>query len=106
MALQRALAYRDAGADCVFVPGLDDLENIAQLVKDVKYPLNILAGYGSPSALDLEKAGVARLSLGSGPMRATLGLLRRLAEELKSVGTYSRMDGAPPHAEVNRMLGK
>ncbi|MBV8894617.1 MAG: isocitrate lyase/phosphoenolpyruvate mutase family protein [Acidobacteria bacterium] len=106
VALQRALAYRDAGADCVFVPGLDDLENIAQLVKDVKYPVNILAGYGSPSALDLEKAGVARLSLGSGPMRATLGLLRRLAEELKSVGTYSRMDGAPPHAEVNRMLGK
>jgi len=104
--LERLRAYRDAGADCVFAPGLRDPETIARLVKDVQCPLNILAGPGSPSIGELEKLGVARVSLGSAPMRATLGLLRRLADELKTTGTYHALDGAPPHNEVNKMLEK
>ncbi len=103
--LQRLLAYRDAGADCVFAPGVRDDETIARLVRDVQCPLNILAGPGSPLIPQLEKLGVARVSLGSGPMRATLGLLRRMAEELKSSGTYSAIEGAPSHGDVNRMMG-
>jgi 2-methylisocitrate lyase-like PEP mutase family enzyme len=106
LALQRALAYRDAGADCVFVPGVRDPDTIERLVKDLKFPLNILAGYGSPPVAELEKLGVARVSLGSGPMRATLGFLRRLVEELRSCGTYSQLEEAPTHAEMNRMLAK
>ena len=56
------------------------------------------------SVPELQNLGVARVSLGSGPMRATLGLLRRLAEELKKTGTYAAIDGAPPHDEINRLL--
>ena len=104
-ALRRLLAYRNAGADCVFAPGLKDAETIGRLVKAVECPLNILAGVGTPSIPELAKLGVARVSVGSGPMRATLGLLRRLAEELKTSGTYSAMEGAVPYAEVNRLLG-
>ena len=103
-ALRRLLAFRDAGADCVFVPGLRDAETIARLVGDVQCPLNILAGPGFPSVPELEKLGVARVSLGSGPMRATLGLLKRMAEELKTAGTYKTMEGGPSHADVNRLL--
>jgi len=103
--VSRVRAYRDAGADCVFVPGLRDTQVIAQLVRDVQCPVNILAGPGSPSIPELEKLGVARVSLGSGPMRATLGMLRHLADELKTSGTYSAMDGAPSHAQVNALLG-
>jgi 2-methylisocitrate lyase-like PEP mutase family enzyme len=103
--VQRSLAFRDAGADCVFVPGLRDKETISQLVRDVQSPLNILAGPGSPSVPELEKLGVARVSLGSAPMRATLGLLRRMAEELKMTGTYAAIEGAPSHADINRLLG-
>jgi 2-methylisocitrate lyase-like PEP mutase family enzyme len=104
--VRRLLAYRDAGADCVFAPGLRDVETISRLVRDVQCPLNILAGPGFPSAPELEKLGVARVSLGSAPMRATLGLVRRMAEELKSTGTYRALEGAPAHADVNRMLGR
>jgi 2-methylisocitrate lyase-like PEP mutase family enzyme len=104
--VRRLLAYRDAGADCVFAPGLRDPEMISRLVRDVQCPLNILAGPGFPSLPELEKLGVARVSLGSGPMRATLGLLRRMAEELAGTGTYGTLEGAPSHADVNRMLGK
>ncbi len=104
LTLQRALAFRDAGADCVFVPGLRDPATIARLVNEVKCPINILAGAGFPPVPELEKLGVARVSLGSSPMRAALGLLRTLARELQSSGTYSSLDGAPSHAEVNRMM--
>lgn len=104
-ALRRLLAFRDAGADCVFAPGLKDAETIRRLAKAVECPLNILAGVGTPSIPDLAKLGVARVSLGSGPMRATLGLLRRIAVELKTAGTYTAMEGAVPHAEMNKLLG-
>ncbi|MBZ5600432.1 MAG: isocitrate lyase/phosphoenolpyruvate mutase family protein [Acidobacteriia bacterium] len=103
-AVRRLLAFRDAGAECVFAPGLRDTETIRRLVQDVKCPVNILAGPGFPSVPELEKLDVARVSLGSGPMRATLGLVRRMAEELKTSGTYKALEGAPSHAEVNKML--
>jgi 2-methylisocitrate lyase-like PEP mutase family enzyme len=102
--IKRALAYRDAGADCIFVPGVRDADTIAKLVKEIQAPLNILAGPGSLAVPLLESLGVARLSLGSGPMRATLGLLRRMAQEVKTSGTYNAMEGAPAHGEVNKML--
>lgn len=101
---RRLAAFRDAGADCVFAPGLRDPGTIARLVKDLQCPVNILAGPATPSVPELQKLGVARVSLGSGPMRATLGLLRRLAEELQHAGTYAALDGAIPYAELNRMM--
>src|SRR5207253_2621793 len=105
LALKRLAAFRDAGADCLFVPGVRDSETIRRVVVDLQHPINILAGPGSSSIPELEKLGVARVSLGSAPMRATLGLLRRMAEELKSSGTYRTMEAAHSHADVNRMIG-
>jgi 2-methylisocitrate lyase-like PEP mutase family enzyme len=105
-AIRRLSAFRDAGADCLFIPGLRDLETIARLVRELAYPVNILAGPGSPSIPELQKIGVARGSLGSSPMRATLGLARRIAQEVLTTGTYESLEGAPSHAEVNRMMSE
>src|ERR1700739_1613625 len=77
--VRRLVAFRDAGADCVFVPGLTHAETIRQIVQDVKCPVNILAVPGTPSAPELEKLGVARVTVGSGAMRATVGLGQRSA---------------------------
>jgi len=104
-ALRRLSAFRDAGADCVFAPGLRDAATIGRLARDLKAPLNILAGPGSLPVPELAKLGVARVSVGSGAMRATLALLRRIATELKASGTYSMMEDAISYAELNRMLG-
>jgi len=104
-ALRRLVAFRDAGADCVFAPGLKDANTIGRLAKAVECPLNILAVTGTPSIAELANLGVARVSVGSGPMRATLGLLRRLAEELRTTGTYGALDDAVPYADVNKLLG-
>jgi 2-methylisocitrate lyase-like PEP mutase family enzyme len=103
-AVRRLSAFRDAGADCVFVPGVRDAETIGRIVADLKCPVNILAVPGSPSVPELVKLGVKRISLGSGPMRASLGFLRGLAEEVKTSGTYKLMEGAPPHAEMNTLM--
>lgn len=103
-ALDRLAAFRDAGADSVFVPGLTDAATIGRLVKDLKCPVNILAVPRSPRVSELTALGVRRISLGSGPMRASLGLLRRLAEELKTEGTYRSMEGAPSHAKMNALM--
>jgi 2-methylisocitrate lyase-like PEP mutase family enzyme len=103
-ALRRLAAFRDAGADCVFVPGLREAATIGRLVKDLQCPINILAGPGSPTVPELQQLGVARVSLGSSTMRATLGLLRRVAEELKGAGTYTSLEGGIPFADVNRMM--
>jgi len=102
--VRRLAAFRDAGADCVFIPGLSDAETISRIVRDLKCPVNILAGPGSPSVRELQNLGVARVSVGSGPMRATLGLVARIAQELKTAGTYSALEGGMPYADVNRML--
>ena len=103
--VERLLAYKDAGADCLFAPGVRDEETIARLVTALQFPLNILAGPGTPPVARLQELGVRRVSLGSGPMRATLGLMRRIAEEFRDSGTYTQMlDRAIPYAEVNELL--
>ena len=105
-AMRRARAFQDVGADCVFVPGLRDPEVIRRFAAELKFPLNVLAGPGSPPVSELEKMGVARVSLGSSPMRAALGLVRRVTEELKASGTYHALEGAPSHADVNRLMAR
>lgn len=105
-AVRRLAAYRGAGADCVFVPGLRDAATIKRLVADLRCPVNILAVPGSPSVKELVELGVKRISLGSGPMRAVMGLLRRVVEEVKTAGTYDQMGGAPSHAEMNQLMSR
>jgi 2-methylisocitrate lyase-like PEP mutase family enzyme len=105
--VERLRAYRAAGADCVFAPGVKERELIEKLVKAVAAPLNILVTPGCPSIPELQKMGVARASIGSGVMRSTLGLVRRIGKELQSAGTYSALfDGAIPFAEINGLIAQ
>jgi len=102
--IERANAYAAAGSDCLFVPGVTDLSAISELVAGIDGPVNILGGPGAPPIADLENAGVARVSIGSGPMRATLGFLREISAELLTTGTYDRMANAIPYAELIDLL--
>lgn len=104
-AVRRLAAYRDAGADCLFAPGVCDATTIAAFVRELGAPLNILAGKGCPPIPELARLGVRRVSLGSGVMRAALGLVRRIAEEIRGPGTYEQLlAGTIPFAEINRLL--
>jgi 2-methylisocitrate lyase-like PEP mutase family enzyme len=105
--VERLRAYRAAGADCVFAPGLTDGSLIEKLVRAVDAPLNILVTPGGPSIAELQKLGVARASIGSGVMRTTLGLVRRIGKELLETGTSSALfEGAIPFSEINEVMAR
>jgi 2-methylisocitrate lyase-like PEP mutase family enzyme len=105
VAIDRGRAFLAAGADCVFVPGVRDRDAISALVRGIGGPINILAGKGTPSIADLEALGVARVSVGSGPMRAALAVVRETARELKTRGTYGAFtDRALAFEEVNELM--
>jgi 2-methylisocitrate lyase-like PEP mutase family enzyme len=94
--IRRGNKYREAGADCIFVQPVSDRETIATLVKEIDAPVNVLAnptiGTGQPLTIhELQDLGVARLSLGSGPMKATLALIKKVADELAKKGTYDEL---------------
>ena len=67
--VERLRAFRKAGADSLFAPGLKDAETIGKLVRAVDGPVNILLLQGGPSLAELKRLGVARVSVGSGLMR-------------------------------------
>ena len=92
--ITRGNKYREAGADCIFVQPVWEKETISTLVKEINAPINILAnptiGTGvTPSVRELQDLGVARVSLGSGLMKATLALIKKVADELSEKGTYN-----------------
>ena len=92
--IKRGNKYIEAGADCIFVQPVWEKETISTLVKEINAPINILAnptiGAGvTPSISELQDLGVARVSLGSSLMKATLALIKKVADELSEKGTYN-----------------
>lgn len=92
-AVHRGNRYREAGADCVFVPDLETLEDheIAVLAEEIAAPLNVIAGRRTPPVPRLEEIGVSRLSFGPRPMRALLSVLQTMAREWLDRGTFQEM---------------
>lgn len=104
--IERANRYRQAGADCVFVPGVNDLEAIATLVREVDAPVNVVMGLNSTAltVAGLRSVGAARLSLGGTFARAALGFLRDSASELAEHGTLTFAENQIPHHELNALF--
>ncbi|MBY8866599.1 MULTISPECIES: isocitrate lyase/PEP mutase family protein [Streptomyces] len=102
--LERAAAYRAAGADGVFVPGTADPDTVKALAAGVTGPLNILAGPGAPPVAELAALGVARVSAGSGIAEAAYAVVARAARELLDAGTYGAVTDALPYGELNALL--
>jgi 2-methylisocitrate lyase-like PEP mutase family enzyme len=90
--VRRAQAYLEAGADCIYPIGTLKSAMIADLASAIKGPINILGGPPAPTLPELARLGVARVSLAGGPMRAVLGHLQAIAQELLEQGTYTRME--------------
>ncbi|HEU4787794.1 MAG TPA: isocitrate lyase/phosphoenolpyruvate mutase family protein [Gemmatimonadaceae bacterium] len=105
-AVERANAYRAAGADSLFVPGVRDAETIGALAREIDGPLNVVVGPGTPSYGELGRLGVARISLGAGAMRAALGMLVRATTALAETGTFDAfVSGALSSVDLNDLIG-
>jgi 2-methylisocitrate lyase-like PEP mutase family enzyme len=95
--IARLVAYRDAGADVVYAPGLSDVDDIARVVEEVGLPVNVLALPSAPPLGTLAAAGVRRISTGSLLTLVAYGAMARAAQELLDgdTATYARgaLDG-------------
>jgi 2-methylisocitrate lyase-like PEP mutase family enzyme len=93
----RLTAYRDAGAACVYAPGLSDLGDIARVVDEVGVAVNVLALRNGPTVSQLADIGVRRVSTGGSLAWAAYGALVDAAMELHDTGTSTYLDRALPH---------
>jgi 2-methylisocitrate lyase-like PEP mutase family enzyme len=104
--VERAVRYVEAGADCVFVPGVVDEGTIRRLAAAVPGPLNVVAGLANTiDAPTLFSLGVKRVSLGGSLARAVLSFVERAGRELLDSGTLGFLDGAIGYADLQRRLG-
>lgn len=104
-AVRRANAYRKAGADCLFVPAVGSRADIERLVPALEGPLNLLSIPGLPTVPELERLGVARLSLGTKLTLDAMSVLKKSVTDLLSNGTYeSMLEGAIGYPDANRLM--
>jgi len=104
-AIRRANAYRKSGADCLFMPAVTRRADIERIVPALDGPLNLLAFPGIPTIPELERLGVARLSVGTRLTLNAMSALQRTVGELLTSGTYeSMLAGDITFADANRLI--
>lgn len=103
-AIHRSNAYAEAGADCIFYLNLHSADAIGLIAKEVHAPISILAGPQSPSVGELQDLGVARVSYGSGFLKAALGGAKRMAREILEKGTVSSLKEGVQTPEIYALL--
>lgn len=105
-AIRRGKIYRDAGADGLFVPGLNDLAGIREVVGAVDLPFNSLVQKGLPPIAELKAAGVRRVSAGAGISRAAYGAAKRATKMLLEEGKYDAIFASSGDCpEFNKLFG-
>jgi 2-methylisocitrate lyase-like PEP mutase family enzyme len=100
--IRRLKAYSEAGADCLYAPGIRSREHIEAIVKAAApKPVNVLIGYASEfTVADYAAMGVRRISIGGAMARAAWGGFMRAAKGLIE-GRFDGLKDATPHAEIN-----
>lgn len=106
IAVERGNAFREAGADCVFIPGEMEKETVAKLVESIKAPLNILLNNKFHDFVRLNQLGVKRLSVGSVPVRSVLNYLILLAGELKEGKPEKILNNSLSYSSANQYFEK
>jgi 2-methylisocitrate lyase-like PEP mutase family enzyme len=100
--IHRLTAYAEAGADCLYAPGIRTRADIAAVVKAVApKPVNVLVGSDFATVAELADAGVRRISVGSALARAAWTGFLQAAKEIAEQGTFTSLAHAVPFAEVN-----
>ncbi len=103
--VERLRAYRDAGADVLYAPGLHTAADITRVVEAVAAPVNVLAVPGAPDVAELTRLGVRRVSTGGALAWAAYGALRDAARELLTAGTTTFRHRALTAEERDRAFG-
>jgi 2-methylisocitrate lyase-like PEP mutase family enzyme len=100
----RCKAYLTAGADCVYPFGLRDPKVIAELVRAVGAPVNITGRAGMPGAAELERLGVARVTIGSAPALVAMSAINALAEALHESGRFDMLTAPLRYPDAQKLF--
>ena len=105
--IARLQAYQEAGSDVLYAPGLQSKGEIAEVVRSVDRPVNVVMGLaGVPLSLsELEEMGVKRVSVGSALCRTALGAFLRAAREMREHGTFTFAKDAANPQEMSSIFG-
>lgn len=104
--IERLVAYADAGADCLYAPGIKSKADIAAIVKAVApKPVNLLIGMPGASVAEIADLGVRRISVGGAMARSAWGGFLRAAREIAEKGTFGEFANGVPYAEINGSFG-
>lgn len=103
-AIRRANAYLRVGVDCIFIPFVNDINIIRELVKEIHGPINILVGAASPTVQELQDVGVARVSIGGLFSLVNYANVHSACDELRQNGTYGWAANALPHPKMNALM--
>jgi 2-methylisocitrate lyase-like PEP mutase family enzyme len=108
VALDRLVAYSEAGADCLYAPGVTKPDEIEQIVKAVSpKPVNVLMhGPSELTVPHLADLGVRRVSVGSALARVAWGAFIRAARSIKTTGKFDAFADAAPFAEINEVFSQ
>ncbi|MBP8309705.1 MAG: isocitrate lyase/phosphoenolpyruvate mutase family protein [Burkholderiaceae bacterium] len=106
IAIRRGNLFLEAGAHCVFTPGVTDVARARTLVREIAGPINLVVGLNeaAANAFDLIDAGVKRVSVGGSIARAVLGFVRRSARELREHGTVGYAGQQIAQSELNDLF--
>jgi 2-methylisocitrate lyase-like PEP mutase family enzyme len=105
LVVKRMAAFAEAGADCLYAPGLATPEQVTALVQAVApKPVNVLLGFGALGVNDLAALGVRRVSVGGALARAAWGGFARAARELAEKGTLTIPEGSITGREINALM--
>ena len=104
--IQRLQAYQEAGADVLYAPGLTGRDDIAEVVRSVDRPVNVVMGLQGVqlSLAELSAIGVKRVSVGSALSRAALGAFLRAAREMRDHGTFTFAEEAASYRDLNALF--
>jgi 2-methylisocitrate lyase-like PEP mutase family enzyme len=105
MVIDRLKAYSDAGADCLYAPGIKTPEDIAAVVKAVHpKPVNLLIGASGLSLKQAADLGVRRISVGGSLARSAWAGFMKAAREMAEQGTFTELTNGYPGGELNKMF--
>ena len=104
--VQRAEAYLAAGADCIFVFAVADIDLIKRLTAAIKAPVNVVGRAGMPGLKTLQAAGVARVSIASGASMAVMSLTRQIAKELREKGEFDILKTPMTRADAQNLFAR
>lgn len=105
MVIDRLNAYSEAGADCLYAPGIKSKEQISAIVKAVQpKPVNLLIGWPGLSVAEAADLGVRRISVGGSLARAAWGGFMRAAQEIAQKGTFTELGSGYAGGEMNKMF--